>query len=209
MTKPTPMTKGAFARLAGVTPQAIGVATQKGGQLFDALVGRQIDSRHPDAKAYLKRQKAKAEADGAPTKPADLSPDPGAPQDDGTPGFIDELETLTLRQVEDLYGGLPQYNEHLKTLKLHEEIREKRLKNDETDGSLIERELVQVHVFGTIEQFTQRVLTDAPKTIVRAVESAVKSGVAPEQIERQVRAILSKLLEPVKRKAAKVLREAN
>jgi hypothetical protein len=206
---PSLVTKADFAKRAGVTKQAIGIAAGPGGPLEAAVVEGKIDTSSRAAKAYLKRRKAIAKTDGAKTKGAQPKSEPeksGPPVDDGTPGFILDVMGLKLAELSDKFGGRAELTEWLKAGKIAEDWRAARLKNDETDGTLIPRELVATHVFGAIDEQNKRLLTDAVKTVVRTVYSAASAEVPIEQTEKQVRAILAKILDPVKRKASRVLR---
>lgn len=206
---PTPIPKTAFAERAGVKKQTIGELCKPGGPLHDAVVDGKIDTSHRAAKAYLKRQTAKASAAKKAAKASTTEAAAVAPKgltDDGSPEFIVDVTKLTLAQIEDRCGGRAEFDGWLKSLKLTEEIREKRLKNDETDGTLIPRELVATHVFGAIDEVFRRLLTDSTKTITRITYANARAGVAVESAEKQVRADLAKVLEPMKRRASKALR---
>lgn len=200
------LTKGAFARKAGVTPQAIGVQCAKGGLLVGALVGGKLDASHADAKAYLKRQKAKRQTDEEPTDRPESPADKAGWSDDGSPESVASLADLRLSEIEERFGGRAELEEWLKARKLVEEVREKRLKNDETDGTLIERELVTTHVFGALDESYRRLLSDAVRTITRQLYANAKSGVELERSEQDARKIISKILDPMKRRVAKALR---
>jgi hypothetical protein len=207
---PSLVTKADFAKRAGVTKQAIGVAAGPGGPLAAAVLDGKIDTSHKAAKTYLNRRKSVAKAARSKTKPADTPSQPqnsGDLTDDGTPGFIVDVMQLRLGELSDKFGGRAELTEWLKAGKIAEDWRTARLKNDETDGTLIPRELVATHVFGAIDEQNKRLLTDAVKTIVRTVYSAASAEIPIEQTEATVRGILSKILDPVKRKASKVLRE--
>lgn len=192
-----------------MSKQAIGVACREGGPLHEALVGTKLDPGHRDAREYLARKKRSGKHDAAPTEAQVSVPAPRIPTDDGSPEFIAALTELKLSEIEERFGTRPELEEWLKARKLAEEVREKRLKNDETDGTLIERELVRKHLFAFIEEAFQRLLTDTAKTVTRTLYANAKAGIPVEQSERQVRDIMTKTLEPMKRRAARVLRESH
>jgi hypothetical protein len=202
------LTKAAFARLAGVSYQAIGVQCAKGGQLTAAVVDGKLDAGHPDALAYLQRQKERQNTDRQATKVAKKGRRVPGMADDGSPDFIRKLQGLTLAEIGRRYGGLPQCETVIRAINQAESVREKRLKNDETEGRLIERELVAAHVFGAMEETNRRLLSDAARTITRQLYANARSGVELEKSELEVRQLLSKVLEPAPRKIAKILREA-
>lgn len=115
---------------------------------------------------------------------------------------------LTIHQVVKRFGRLPKFRFWLDARKKIADIREKELKNDETVGRLIERELVRTHVFGALDAMHRRLLSDTPKTIARELYALSKSAAPVEDAEERVRKIISSQLEPVKTKVAKALRNA-
>jgi hypothetical protein len=101
-------------------------------------------------------------------------------------------------------AGLKDWLFALKTI---EEIRGKRLDNDENEGRLIPREKVRVHVFGAIEEANKRLLLDIPKNLARTLYAMAKSGNPVEEAEKTVREKISSVLRPVKDKSARALRK--
>jgi hypothetical protein len=170
------------------------------------------------AAAPTKGRKNAASVAGAPTtgrqrkQPrAATTPAPGPSPDVGSPlpGSSDDLEDLAnaLRPFLERFGTDESFKLWLGALKEIELIREKRLKNEETEGRLISRELVKVHVFGAIEAANKRLLADAPKTVAsRLFEIARSSTGSLEQGERLVRDELASHLRPLKATAARNLR---
>jgi hypothetical protein len=104
------------------------------------------------------------------------------------------------------FGSVTGFKDWLFSLKQIEDIREKRLRNEESEGRLISRELVKTHVFGAIEATNRRLLGDSPKTIARRVYALANSGVVIEEGERTVREIISSHLGLVKTQVTKALR---
>jgi len=198
-----------------VSPAAITKAC-KGAALKGALVRDRIDLEHPDAVAYLKR-------DRAPTVPVISAPDPGPAKPphepelaDGTPDFEGEpvIETgqdigsyadLTLRELVEKFGTERSFKDWLEALKKIEDIREKRLNNEEYQKSLISRDLVKTHVIGMIDGANRRLLHDAPKTLSRRLFALARSGAEIEEAEGTVREIISSHLRVVKDNAVKIL----
>lgn len=196
--------KADFARKVGVTKQAIGVACRAGGPLASAVVDGKIDAKHRDAVAYAKRAKARAAGDEKNDPPALVE----GFADDGTPGAMVDVANLTLREIEERFDGRERFDAWLRSLKTTEEVREKRLKNEETDGSLISREFVKTHVFGLLEEMTQRLLGELPQTMAKTVRSHEAAGVELEISEREIRATVGKALDAAKTKIARKLRKA-
>jgi hypothetical protein len=86
------------------------------------------------------------------------------------------------------------------------EVQRLELGNNQTAGMLISRDLVKTHLFSAIEASNRRLLTDAPKTIVRRVYALARSGAAIEEAERVIREIVSSHLKFVSVTATRVLR---
>lgn len=127
---------------------------------------------------------------------------------DVTEEDIEEYAHLSLDQLKEMFGTARAFVDWLDARKKISEIREKDLRNAETQGRLIERELVRTHVFSAIEAGNRRLLGDSPKTIARRLYALAKSGAPVEEAEAVVREIVSSQLRPVRATAARVLRDA-
>lgn len=159
-----------------------------------------------------------AAAPPAPTRPAkklrgappELSPDPPAKEPVRLVARevrdVSEVADMTIRQVVAKFGTVTAFKDWLAALRTIEDVREKNLRNAETDGNLISIRLVRTHVMGALESGNRRLLSDSPKTIVRQVYAAAKSDVPIEEVEHLVREIISSQLKPMKDAAAKSLR---
>ena len=148
-----------------------------------------------------------------PATPATPKPNQGATPEAGPLRVVQyvvddvaEIADLTLREIGRRFGTKTAFRDWLLALKQIEDIREKRLRNEQSEGSLIPREPVRAYVFGAIDAANRRLLSDAPKTIARRVYAFAKSGVPIEQAEETVREIIGSQLRSVKTQAAKVLR---
>lgn len=224
-------TRSGLARIAGVSPAAITKACK--GALSEACVGKMVDLDHPAVVAYLKKKgvdptagrpkrskKADPPTESRPRKRRKRrrrAPDPPATEEDDIdlpgPNEVTEEEIeayahLTLDELVEKFGTAVRFAKWLDARKKISEIREKDLKNDETDGRLIDREFVRTHVFGAIEAGNRRLLGDAPKTIARRLYSLAKAGAPVEEAEAVVREIISSQLRPVKTAAARGVRNA-
>ena len=231
---PRPYTRVEFARLAKVSRAAITKACRAG--LAPACIGDRIDAEHPAAVAYLERNRSRLTggSDAGPTKAAK----PGArrsvvptaarkpvksrkrrptakrPAKAAEPvpaASDDQLEAIAdvLRKLVEPWGTVRGFSDYLAALKDMEDIRKRRLQNEQTEGRLISRELVKAHILGVIDAFNRRLLTDAPKTITRRCYANAGSKVAVEDSEKMVTETIASLLEPVKTTAAKLLRDPN
>ncbi len=211
------LTRAEYSRHAKVTDSAVSKRCKD--VLAPACVGSRIDVDHAASVAYLKTLGRKPPAlprFGAvrsepappvlPDRPRqDIRP-PAATQ----PGSDDDLEGLAelLAPLLDRFGTETAFKDFLTALKTIEEIRGKRLANEENEGRLIERELVSTHIFSALESFHKRLLTDMVTTITQRLYGAAKSGVPLEEAKQMVRDIISAQLKPVKTTAARVLRNA-
>ena len=229
------VTRSELARVAGVSPAAITKAC-KGG-LLAACVGKRVDLDHPSVVEYLekkgvtptlapnagakssptrpRRRPAKVESGGPSREPPKARPRRAASSpptvdaeaaDAAEP--IESFVDMTLRELTDRFGTETAFKDWLDARKKIADTREKELRNEETDGRLIERELVKTHVFGAIEAGNRRLLGDSPKTIARRLYALAKAGAAVEEAEKVVREIISSQLRPVAEDAARVLRNA-
>lgn len=225
------MSKGNFAKLCGVTYEAIKYAMKDDGPLKDAAQGAIIDANHPDAVAYMMKHFGAAPilVGGAAIKNAKKTTDRQAlPTEEqmierGTmnaprgvppiPYVGGHIETLaedvrafagwTLRDLIAHFGSDFAFVDWLKAYKAMEDIHAKQLANAETEGELIHRDLVEKVIFGNIETMTVRLLTDGSKTIARKVFEMAKAGRTVEECERFVADQITSFVAPMKDKMKK------
>lgn len=208
------VSRAELSRLAKVSDVAISKACKT--QLAPACDGKRVDVDHPAVVAYLKshgRRPPKAGAIRSEPPPAPLAdrPRPAIRQPSASlPGSDEDLEALSelIQPLLERFGTELRFKDFLTALRTIEEIRGKRLANEETEGRLVERELVRVHVFGAIEKIHRRLLSDIPKTLARTLYAAANSGVPLEVSEKSVRDQISTQLGPMKAAAARSLRNA-
>lgn len=198
------LTKAQAAKRANVDRAIITRKTHEGNELFPALVDGKIDAGHPAFKKFL------SDRGVDPTPPTVNAPqqtESDSYPDDGSPQIMVDVQGLTLREIGDRFGGQDEFSGWLKAIKLTEEIREKRLKNDETDGSMIDRELVEAKVFGLIDETFRRLLTDATVTATRRAYANAKAGVDIAKAETETRDAISTTLGDVKKRVARNIRD--
>ena len=217
------LSKADFARVAGVSKQAVGKAMLR-GKLQEAVVDDRVDMMHPQAIAYLKRPRPgsrRRHQDPEPisttvpdqsTDAATTSTTNGSSTDEllvtDTGLDISRYADMTLRVLVDRFGSVRALKDWLEALKKIEDIREKRLNNEEVQRHLISRELVKTHVFGFLEAGNRRLLGDTPKTIARRLYGLARSDAPIEEGEKLVREIIGSQLNPQKDRVSKLLREA-
>src|SRR6478735_5330552 len=192
------ISKADLAKKAGKSRATIGKLCL--GRLKPAVVNGKVDAGHPAVVQYL------SERGVDPTVPAPRKAQRRKTEghaDDGTPEAMASLTQLTLAELERKFGGNEEFAVWLKELKLVEDIRAKRLENEETEGSLIRRDLVETHLLGLIEEQHQRLLHDLPKTLARTLHAHATAGIALEQSEREIRQTLGKTLDATKSKVTR------
>jgi hypothetical protein len=218
--KPKLLTHADFGRQVGVSKQAVSKAAKE-GKLKEAAVGDRIDANHPNAIKYAKRPRNRRKADQPPLNVfSENKNTDGAPTTDGNGASepaplvtdsgldISRYADLTLRELVDRFGSVRALKDWLEALKKIEDIREKRLNNEEVQRALISRELVKTHVFGFLDAGNRRLLGDTPKTIARRLYALARSDAPIEEGEKLVREIIGSQLNPQKERVSKLLREA-
>lgn len=224
------VSRAAFARTLGLTAMAITKWAKGAGAA--ACVGKRIDAAHPVAVEYARKHgvtpttpaKRRNWTPPTPTadrqkssrrKPASSEPpsdDQAAIDDDHPTGQdlseedVERYEHLSLRVLKQMFGGAISFRDWLDGIKKIVDIKEKQLKNAETEGRLTSRELVATHVFGAIESSNRRLLGDAPKTIARRLYAMARAGSTLEDGEQVVREIIGAQLRTVKSTAIRLLR---
>ncbi|HKY40799.1 MAG TPA: hypothetical protein VJN18_32915 [Polyangiaceae bacterium] len=136
-------------------------------------------------------------------KAGHMRPPPGVVE--GSNQDLKQLSDGLLPYVER-FGTDLRMGDWLEQIKNIELIREKRLKNGQTEGGLISRELVKTHIIGAVESAIKRLLGDAAKTIAAKTFNVFRSGGGLEEAQRATREEISKQIKPVKDKVARNLR---
>jgi len=111
---------------------------------------------------------------------------------------MDQVMDMRLREILTRFGEEAAFSAWLRDLKTAEDIREKRLKNEVTEKSLISREGVKSQLMGLLEELSRRLLQDGAKTITRRNYAAANSGVDLSDSEKETRDIISQNLRKAK-----------
>lgn len=127
--------------------------------------------------------------------------------DNGSSEAMGEILDMRLRDVMIHFGERGEFSGWLSDVKKAEDIREKRLKNEQTEGSLISREGVRSHVMGLLEELSRRLLLDGAQTITRRCYAAARGGVAIEDSEKEVRLMLTQNLRKARDGVTKKLKK--
>jgi hypothetical protein len=190
-----------------------------GAELERALGGRADDAPTEKPKAG-KKSPAKPTAPGRKPPPVTRLP-PGPPPEPPPkprrverqiplPESMEELDEFSdaIRPLIARFGTSRTFQDWLGSLKLIEEIQAKNLQNQETEGKLIARSLVETHVFGAIDALARTLLRDAPKTITRKLFPLAKTGANVEAGERIVEGLIGQAFQSMKAQAIKALDSA-
>jgi hypothetical protein len=208
--------KSELAKRAGVTPGAVTRALKRNG-LKRALVGKLVDSGHPEAVKYIqegrrKNELGKKQGGGvkeAPPRIAHISPTNEQIEESLSmlPEDIRELQDLSLRDLLGMFGTVGEMGDFLKATKTMEDIQASKLKNADTEGHLVSRDLVQRGVLNQLDNMLKRLLTDGSRTIAKQVHTMALAQRSVEDCEAFVNERLSSFSRSTKARMVKALRE--
>ena len=132
-------------------------------------------------------------------------PEPGTIE---IPEDIQMFADMTLRELVDKFGTDTRFVDWLSATQKIEAINEKRLKNAQTKGELISRQIVKDGVIDTFNSAHLRLLKDGAKSIAAGVISKHSGGAELSEVEAYVSDILGSFIKPVKSKITRVLKNA-
>ena len=182
--------------------------TRSDGALFDAVYDNQVNV---DSDCYRDWAAAQGFVHSRDDRLEPLAPQPGGSAikeaDDGSPGAMRSLLDVTLREVLTQFGGEGEFSLWLADIKKAEDIREKRLRNEQTEGSVISREGVKTQLLALIEELSRRLLLDGAKTITRRNYAAARADVDIEDAEKETRDNISQNLEKARSSIVRKLRK--
>ncbi len=191
-----------LAELAGVSRSAVTKALKVA--LKEGVVGDRVDAAHPVIVEWLVRHGAQPPEPLPP--PPRVEQRPAERRDPVGPEITEELADLTIRRIVELHGTNRAFKDWLDAMNRIENMRKTRLDNDESEGRLVDRDLVKQSVFGAIDSAHIRLLQDTPKTAIARIYAAAKAGQPPEDAEKILRDLISAQLKPLKAKASAYLR---
>jgi hypothetical protein len=122
------------------------------------------------------------------------------------PKEIEEFADMTLREIIRLFGSEYAFVDWLKASKLIEEVEEKRIKNAESKGKLVSRDLIKKGIIEPIDTCHINLLTDGARTMSIRVPALHESGKTPSEIEEWITEKMTTFIRPVKDKVKKVLK---
>ena len=114
---------------------------------------------------------------------------------------------MPLRRIAEEYWEMREFKDLIEARKTLELIREKTIGNEQREGTLVSRELVDAHIFGAFEKLFRRLLGSLPKTLARRMYGAAKGGTPLEESERVASDLISSELRPSRNEAARILRK--
>jgi len=153
---------------------------------------------------YAKRRN---EIEAAPAPTPDPQEQAAPAGGHAVPDRIEPFADLTVREVIERWGSEAMFKDWLASLKLIEEVRDKRLKNMAYEGKLISRDLVDKNIMGAIDEAMTRLLNDAAKTIAAQTQASAKAGNPVETIQSEVRDVMESHIKSMKAKATRALRD--
>lgn len=124
------------------------------------------------------------------------------------PEDIQTVADMSLRDLIARYGSNTRFSDWLSALEKLERIEEKRLKNAQTEGKLVTRELVHSCVIVHMDTAFHQMLTDGAKTIEQRLKTLHDSGADQVECENLVRDQIQSFIKPMKKKMAAALRNA-
>ena len=182
------------------------------GILQGAKKGQKIDLDHPDAQRYIKKYENMKTKRGKPAKIVAKPKTDGEHKTDidlsEIPADVRKLADKSLKELLRIFGTNLGMDVWLKAAKGLEDLHEKKLKNQVTEGSLISRDFVDKYVFGFLDSIFNRLLQDSPRTIAAEVVELVEAGESLEEIQLRVLNNISQQIKHCKTKIKKVLKNA-
>lgn len=205
-------TSSRLAVAAGISRQAV----EKSRGLKAAAVGRRFDLAHPAAVKWMEERGVRAEdvealASGSRAKRAAKGEEPSEPTtfevDSLASVPLDQVMDLTLRELTERHGTVTHFVDWLRSRKTLAEANRIEVLLAEDQGRLIERDFVAAHVFGLLEQMSERLLHDAARTLARTVSAKAKAGEPLEAIQQEISIQLGKAMTETKERAVRALRQ--
>lgn len=113
---------------------------------------------------------------------------------------LDSIMDFSLREATELYGTCDGMKNYMQSVKLIEEIKEKRLKNMGKIGELVPRNLVKISVISLLEALNRRLLTDIAKSLATRLRAAPTHEAAEETAKKLISQALNHAKADIDRK---------
>lgn len=135
---------------------------------------------------------------------------PAAENDEplGVPDNIAEYADMTIRQIVEKFGTDTRFVDWLKAVKAIEDIQEKRLKNEQTQGNLVQRDLIRVGIIEPLNTAHVKMMTDGAKAISVRVPAMAAAGATVSEMEHYISDQISSYIRPVAAKVERVIKNA-
>lgn len=185
-------------KIWGKSRSWISTMIKPGKELEKCVYDGRFDVEHADYVRYCAKHDLQHTRDDRLEPLPEDSPIKFVPLDSGEAESMDEIMNMKLRDILTRFGEEGSFSAWLRDLKMAEDIREKRLKNEVAEKSLISREGVRSQLMGLLEELSRRLLQDGAKTITRRNYGAANSGVALEDSEKETQDIISQNLRKAK-----------
>lgn len=125
------------------------------------------------------------------------------------PEDITTFADMSLRELVTRFGTDIRFLDWLKSIKMIEDINEKRLKNAVAKGELVSRDLVKLGIIDPIESAHIKLLTDGAKTIARRATAMHSAERSLDDVEKFVKDQITSFIRPIKAKVARTLNQLN
>lgn len=230
MTAKKLITKTEFAKLCGVSTAAItNACNRKNCGLHEALINNKIDPDHPEAQNYknnrrphptkIKQNHKTKHVRGTAAKKQQrkneslaklAAKERGDKIDDENelmelPEDIEAFKHYTLQELVERFGTDTAFSEWLSAMQKIEIIKEKTLKNAETEKRLVSRELIKIGIIEPVNVAHERMLTDGVQNIATRVKAMVEAGKTIEEIQDKVADTIASFIRPIKAKVKRTL----
>lgn len=124
------------------------------------------------------------------------------------PDNIADYADMTVREIVAKFGTDTRFVDYLKALKSIEDIQEKRLKNEQTQGNLVQRDLIRIGIIEPLNTAHVKMMTDGAKAISVRVPAMSAAGEDNVVIEKYISGVISSFIKPVAAKVERVLKNA-
>lgn len=216
--------------MAGVNPSTVSRILKT--ILDGADVGGRVDMDHPSVQKYLsdkgidstsplikaakksdpktpKKGRPKRSTTSARIKSEEL-PESAPPPEKKSNGYEKEDVTqyldMTVNEVVFRHGTDANFLEFLKSVKEIELIEERRLKNAQTKGELVHKNLVKLGIIDPFEEAHVKMLVDGAKKIAMEGKAIIDSGGDAKELEKYISETLSSFIKPAQSKIKRAMK---
>lgn len=172
--------KATFAARCGVSPAMITQWTKPGKPLAAAMSGKKINVNHPAAKKFMLAHDTEIPDQRSLSKHKRGPKKTPVPEIEESP-LPEHYLKMPFEEVIRKFGTAPALVEWTKAAKLMEDLRDKRLRNDERENQYIPRD-VMTKVMAEFSRCFSLQLNDAAKTIASRLKTMVKSKRSTEDM---------------------------